>query len=146
MGFGPVAVVGQGAQSITDHSARREEGQVGGNTQGHKGERKNGENKVFPIQVSRQELFLFLGCCYFYKLQSKHSFIWMPKIICTNYHIFSGLNDDRTRSGQTLPKNTMNEGKKSSPSRSIAKALFLLRRLLFLFFAPLYQLHAACQI
>ena len=29
--------------------------------QSAKGERKNGENKVFPIQVSRQELLLFLG-------------------------------------------------------------------------------------
>ena len=32
----------------------------------------NGENTVFPIQVSRGALFLFLGCCYCYGRLPEH--------------------------------------------------------------------------
>jgi len=44
------------------------------------GEVNDGENKVFPIQVSRQELFLFLSRCYFYGMYKSTNVQEFPRL------------------------------------------------------------------
>ena len=55
-------VVWTGAKSTTEVGAASEHGAF--DTAVERG-MNDGENRVFPIQVSRQELLLFLGCLLF---------------------------------------------------------------------------------
>jgi len=85
----------------------------------------DGENKVFPIQVSRQELLLFLGAVIVIGTY-KNTFYMNAQTVNNVNFTFLGNSYRQTQTGVGPTQKRKLKGKKTSPSRSIVKYIIVI--------------------
>ena len=85
----------------------------------------DGENKVFPIQVSRQELLLFLGAVIVIGTYKNTFYINAQTVNSVNFTVL-GISQRQAQTGVIPTLKRKLKGKKTSPSRSIVKCIIFI--------------------
>jgi hypothetical protein len=94
----------------------------------------DGENRVFPIQVSRQELLLFLGAVIVIDTYKNIVLYECPNAYSVNcLHLWAKMSAGNC-AGKGPTQKWKLKGKKTSPSRSIVKSvIFIAVAVIFIF-------------
>ena len=93
-----------------------------------------GENKVFPIQVSRQELLLFLSAVIVIDTYKNTFYMNTQTVNCVTFYLFFGKCYRQTQIGVIPTQRRKLKGKRTSPSRSIVQnVIFIAVSIIFIF-------------
>jgi len=92
----------------------------------------DGENKVFPIQVSRQELLLFLGAVIVIGTYKNTFYINAQTVNSVNFTVL-GISQRQAQTGVIPTLKRKLKGKKTSPSRSIVKCIIFIAATIYFY-------------
>ena len=93
----------------------------------------DGENKVFPIQVSRQELLLFLSAVIVIGTYKNTFYINAQTVNSVNFTVL-GISQRQAQTGVIPTLKRKLKGKKTSPSRSIVKCIIFIAATIYFYF------------
>jgi hypothetical protein len=108
------------------------ESPAGGGCYGSGSGVNDGENKVFPIQVSRQELLLFLSAVIVIGTYKNTFYINAQTVNSVNFTVL-GISQRQAQTGVIPTLKRKLKGKKTSPSRSIVKCIIFIAATIYFY-------------